>query len=167
MGEKRKMIDRYLKISFVAALGAMALLYVIHNIMNMTDAYWAVGYVLSLENNEVFDANLLPAIPAAAIPFAAWIIFAFEIACGLICLIGAWKLWQARGADAAEFESAKTMAKIGAGLAVIIWFGFFGAIGGAGYQMWQSEIGAGSLGDAFKFSVWGLLVLIYLGQKDS
>ena len=160
------MIDRYLKISFVAALGAMALLYVIHNIMNMSDAYWAVGYVLSLENNEIFDANILPAIPAGAIPFAAWIIFAFEIACGAICLLGAWRLWQARSADAAKFDAAKGTAKLGAGLSVIIWFGLFGAIGGAGYQMWQSEIGSGSLADAFKFSVWGLLVLIYLGQKE-
>ena len=160
------MIDRYLKISFVAGLGLMALLYVIHNIMNIDEAYGAVGYVLGLEHNEVFDNNLLPAIPAAAVPFAAWIIFAFEIACGVICLLGAWKLWQARSADAAAFEAAKSTAKIGAGLSVIIWFGFFGAIGGAGYQMWQSEIGAGSLADAFKFSVWGLLVLIYLGQKE-
>ena len=160
------MIDRYLKISFVAGLGLMALLYVIHNIMNINQAYGAVGYVLGLEHNEVFDNNLLPAIPAAAVPFAAWIIFAFEIACGVICLLGAWKLWQARSADAVAFELAKSTAKIGAGLSVIIWFGFFGAIGGAGYQMWQSEIGAGSLADAFKFSVWGLLVLIYLGQKE-
>ena len=160
------MIDRYLKISFVAALGLMALLYVIHNIMNIDEAYGAVGYVLSLEHNEVFDNNLLPAISAGAIPFAAWIIFAFEIACGVICLLGAWKLWQARSGDAAHFEAAKGTAKLGAGLSVIIWFGFFGAIGGAGYQMWQSEIGAGSLADSFKFSVWGLLVLIYLGQKE-
>ena len=161
------MIDRYLKIAFVAALGVMALLYVIHNIMNLSDAYGAVGYVLGLEHNEVFDANLLPAITAGLVPVAAWIIFAFEIACGLICLLGTWKLWQARGGDPATFEAAKGTAKLGAGLSVIIWFGFFGVIGGAGYQMWQSEIGAGSLADAFKFSVWGLLVLIYLGQKES
>ncbi|TNE62109.1 MAG: DUF2165 family protein [Sphingomonadales bacterium] len=161
------MIDRYLKISFVGALGVMALLYVIHNIMNMKEAFGAVGYVLSLENNVLFDNNLLPAIPAGMIPVAAWIIFLFEISCGVICLLGAWKLWQARNADAAGFETAKTMAKLGAGLSVIIWFGFFGAIGGAGYQMWQSEIGAGSLADAFKFSVWGLLVLIYLNQRES
>ncbi|WFL77254.1 DUF2165 domain-containing protein [Altererythrobacter arenosus] len=161
------MIDRYLKTAFVGALGLMALLYVIHNIMNINEAYGAVGYVLSLENNAVFDNNLLPAIAGGMVPVMAWIIFLFEIATGLICLLGAWKLWQARGADAAGFEAAKGTAKLGAGLAVIVWFGFFGVIGGAGYQMWQSEIGAGSLADAFKFSVWGLLVLIYLGQKES
>lgn len=160
------MIDRYLKTAFVAALGAMALLYVIHNIVNLQTAYGAVGYVLGLEHNEIFTVNVLPAIPAGVIPVMAWIIFAFEIATGVLCLAGAWKLWQARGADAATFEAAKGTAKLGAGLAVITWFGIFGALGGAGYQMWQHEIGAGSLGDAFKFSVWGLLVLLYLGQRD-
>ncbi len=161
------MIDRCLKAIFTATLGLMALLYVIHNIINLPQAYDAVGYVLSLENNAVFTNNLLPAIPPGLIPVVAWLIFLFEISCGVICLLGAWKLWQARGADDATFESAKGTAKLGAGLAVLIWFGFFGVIGGAGYQMWQSEIGAGSLTDAFKFSVWGLMLLLYLGQREN
>lgn len=161
------MIDRYLKTVFVAALGAMALLYVIHNIMNIGAAYGAVGYVLGLENNAVFTANLLPAISGPAVTALAWLIFLLEIATGLVCLLGAWKLWQARSSDAAGFEAAKGTAKLGAGLAVIVWFGFFGVLGGAGYQMWQSEIGAGSLADSFKFSVWALLVLLYLGQHES
>lgn len=161
------MIDRYLKTAFVTALGAMAMLYVIHNIMNIGQAYGAVGYVLSLEHNAVFLNNLLPAIGGAAVKPLAWVIFLAEIATGVICLLGAWKLWQTRGADAAGFEAAKGTAKLGAGLVVVVWFGFFGAIGGAGYQTWQSEIGAGSLADAFKFSVWGLLVLIYLGQREA
>ncbi|MDG5751070.1 DUF2165 domain-containing protein [Qipengyuania sp. XHP0211] len=160
------MIDRYLKTVLVAALGAMALLYVVHNIMNIDQAYGAVGYVLSLGHNEVFSNNILPAIGGAAVKTLAWVIFVAEIATGVICLLGAWRLWQARGADAAGFEAAKSTAKLGVGLAVIVWFGFFGVIGGAGYQMWQSEVGAGSLADAFKFSVWGLLVLIYLGHRE-
>ena len=161
------MIDRYLKTAFVASLGLMALLYVIHNIMNLEAAYGAVGYVLGMTENTLFPNNILPAITGSAVPIFAWTIFAFEIATGLICLTGAWKLWSARGADAAGFEAAKGTAKLGAGLAVITWFGLFGTFGGAGYQMWQTEIGAGSLGDAFKFSVWGLLVLIYLGQRET
>ncbi|UOR14688.1 DUF2165 domain-containing protein [Qipengyuania aquimaris] len=161
------MIDRTLKPLFVAFFGLMALLYVIHNIINLGAAYGAVGYVLSLENNAIFTNNLLPAIGADAVPIFAWIIFLFEIASGLLCLWGAWKLWSARGGDTATYESAKGMAKLGLGLGVVTWFGLFGTLGGAGYQMWQHEIGAGSLGDAFKFSVWALLGLLYLGQRES
>lgn len=160
------MTERYLKIVMVAALGAMALLYVIHNILNIDTAYYVVGYVLGLEGNAVFKVNALPAIPAALVPVMAWIIFGFEIACGLICLWGAWQLWQVRHADADGFHAAKGTARLGAGLAVLTWFGIFGVLGGAGYQMWQHDIGAGSLGDAFKFSIWGLLLLIYLAQKE-
>jgi len=161
------MIDRALKLLFVAIFGLMALLYVIHNIINLDAAYGAVGYVLGLENNAVFTNSLLPAIDTGAVPIFAWIIFLFEIATGLICLWGAWKLWSARGSDAEGFEGAKGMAKLGLGLGVVTWFGLFGTFGGAGYQMWQHEIGAGSMGDAFKFSVWALLVLLYVGQRES
>ena len=161
------MIDRALKPLFVATFGLMALLYVIHNIMNLAAAYGAVGYVLTLENNAIFSNNLLPSIGAGAVPIFAWIIFLFEIATGVLCLWGASKLWSARGGDAADFEAAKSMAKLGLGLGVVTWFGLFGTLGGAGYQMWQHEIGAGSLGDAFKFSVWAFLVLLYVGQRES
>lgn len=160
------MTERYLKIVMVAALGVMALLYVIQNIVNMDTAYYVVGYVLGLEGNEIFKINALPAIPAGLVPLMAWIIFGFEIATGLVCVWGAWKLWQARNADADVFHASKGAARLGAGLAVVTWFGIFGVMGGAGYQMWQHEIGAGSLADSFKFSVWALLVLIYLAHKE-
>lgn len=160
------MTERYLKIIFVAALGVMSLLYVIHNIVNIDTAYYVVGYVLGLEGNTIFKVNVLPPISATLVPAMAWIIFAFEIATGLVCLWGAWKLWQALDSEPAEFHTAKGTARLGAGLAVITWFGIFGVLGGAGYQMWQHEIGAGSMNDAFKFSVWGLLLLIYLAQRE-
>lgn len=160
------MIDRYLKIAFVAALGVMSLLYVIHNIVNIDTAYYVVGYVLGLEGNTIFKINVLPPITGSLVPVMAWIIFAFEIATGLVCLWGAWTLWRARAADADAFHAAKGTARLGAGLAVLTWFGIFGVLGGAGYQMWQHEIGTGSMSDAFKFSVWGLLVLVYLGQRE-
>ena len=30
----------------------------------------------------------------------------------------------------------------------------------------QTQLGSGSLNDAFKFSVWGFFLLLYLNQKD-
>ena len=81
-------------------------------------------------------------------------------------VLGGWRLWGARGADAAGFEGAKATAKLGAGLVIFTWFGLFGVAGGAAYQMWQTDVGSGSLNDAFKFSVWGFLLLLYLNQKD-
>lgn len=160
------MTDRIMKSLIAAVLGAMALFYVIHNWMNLDSAYGAVAYVLGMEGNEIFPNNLLPAFSPPLAYALAWVIFAFETATGIFCLLGAWKLWSARKADAATFESAKTFARIGAGLAILTWFGIFGTLGGAGYQMWQTEVGSGSLSDAYKFSVWGFLLLIYLALPE-
>ena len=160
------MIDRTLKSLFVGIFGLMATLYVIHNIMNLATAYGAVGAVISLENNAIFTNNLLPAIGTGVVPIFAWLIFLFEIATGLVCLWGAWKLWESRSKEASIFEAAKGPAKLGLGLGVLTWFGLFGTFGGAGYQMWQHEIGAGSLSDAYKFSVWALLLLFYVSQRE-
>ena len=160
------MIDRTLKPLFVAFFGAMALLYVAHNLMNIGAAYGAVGFVLGLENNAAFPNNLLPPISAGAVPLIAWLVFLFEAATGFLCLWGAWKIWSARKADAVEYEAAKGTTKLGLGLGIVTWFGLFGVFGGAGYQMWQHDIGAGSLGDAFKFSVWAMLTLLYVAQRE-
>ena len=160
------MVDRELKAIFTALLGLMALLYVTHNIMNLATAYGAVEAVTSLENNAVFTVNLLPPLTGGLSQVLAWIIFLFEILTALTLFVGATSLWRHRRSDPAEYASALRKAKLGAGLAVFVWFGLFGVMGGAGYQMWQHEVGSGSLSDAFKFSVWGFLLLIYLGQPE-
>ena len=160
------MLDRNLKAIFTALLGLMALFYVLQNFANREAAYGAMGYVLSLQDHEGFTNNLFPALGSPVTHLAAWIVFAFELATGIVLLWGAWRLWSARKADAAEYRAATATARLGAGLAVITWFGLFGVLGGAAYQMWQTEVGSGSLNDAFKFSVWGFLLLIYLGQRE-
>lgn len=161
------MLDRNLKVIFTALLGLMALIYVLQNFVNLEAAYGALGYVLSLQDHEGFARNMFPALGSPFSQVAAWIVFAFELATGVVLLWGAWRLWSARGADPAEYRAATRAARLGAGLAVITWFGLFGVFGGAAYQMWQTEVGSGSLNDAFKFSVWGFLLLLYLGQRET
>ena len=73
---------------------------------------------------------------------------------------------RARNADANSFNAAKTFGIRGAGLAVIIWFGFFSAIGGAYFQMWQTQAGAQALQGAFQYSMLNGLILVYLSMRD-
>jgi predicted small integral membrane protein len=45
----------------------------------------------------------------------------------------------------------------------LIWFGIFSAIGGAYFQMWQTELGTGALQGAFWYSMQnGLIMLVVL-----
>jgi predicted small integral membrane protein len=160
------MLDRQLKALFAALLGLMALFYVIQNIINLEQATGAIAYVLSLADANSYPKNLLPPVGPPLSTIVAWFVFLCEAATGVLLLLGGWRLWGARGTDAAGFESAKATAKLGAGLAVFTWFGLFATFGAAGYQMWQTATGASSMNGAFQFCTFALLLLVYLNQKD-
>lgn len=159
------MLDRQLKALFAALLGLMAAIYAIQDVINLQASYATFDLILGGSANKVFTHGLFPPLSPPLTRIAAWATFAFEFATGMVLILGSWRLWSARH-DTAAFKAAKGTAKLGAGLAIVTWFGLFGVAGGAAYQMWQNDVGGDSLKDAFIFSVWGFLLLIYLNQKD-
>lgn len=157
------MEHRYLKIALTLSVALLALLYVAHNIANWSAATGSVGYVLSQQGHQVYPVSLVPAITNPTVhALITGIICAAEITAGAISLIGAWRLWIFRNADAVKFDAAKRHAAIGVGLAALVWFFLFAVFGGALYQMWQTEVGAASLEGAWQFSGLSFLTLIYL-----
>ena len=119
--------------------------------------------------NKAFTVSLFPSLGAPLTRIAAWITFAAEFATGVALLFGAWKMWAARAGDRPAFAASTHYARLGAGLAVFTWFGLFGVGGGAAWQMWQHTVGSGALENAFQFSVWGFLLLIWLsaGERET
>jgi len=95
-----------------------------------------------------------------------WIIILLEMLAGGLAAKGAGDLWRARNASAEQFNGAKTFAILRCGVAVIIWFGIFSAVGGAYFQMWQTEAGAGVNHQAFWFSVQHGLILLIINSAD-
>ena len=76
-------------------------------------------------------------------------------------------MWRARHAQAEDFRAAQKLAEIGAGVGVLVWFGLFGVIGSAFFQMWQTQVGTGSMNGAFQFFVSCALTLLFLNQRDN
>jgi predicted small integral membrane protein len=114
-----------------------------------------------------YPAHFGPPISAAVLVWTMlWIIIALEIAAGLLGLKGAWDLFGARNASADDFNRAKKFAIAGCGVAVIVWFGLFGAIAGAYFQAWQTEAGLNALRDAGTFSLQHGVVLLILALQD-
>ena len=160
------MEHRYLKIALTLSVGLLAFFYVAHNLANWSSATGAVGYVLSQQQHEVYPVSLVPAIADPTVhALVTAVICIGEAAAAIFALLGAWRLWSARRADAAVFTAAKSTAVIGAGLAALVWF-LFAVFGGALYQMWQTEVGAGSLEGAWQFSGLSFLTLIYLSLPE-
>lgn len=66
-------------------------------------------------------------------------IIAAEAGSGLLCGIGAWRMWGARFAPDILFEGGKRPAVLGILLGLALWFGAFIVVGGEWFMMWQSK----------------------------
>jgi predicted small integral membrane protein len=162
------MEHRYLKAAVTLSVALLALFYVAHNLANWSAAHQAIGYVLSHQDHVIYPNNLAPAIGNPALISAVLLaICAGEAAAGGFALVGAFRIWSARKSDAATFSAAKRFAVIGSGLAVLVWFLLFAVIGGALHQMWQTEIGSGSLVGAFQYAGLSFFSLIYLALPEA
>lgn len=162
------MAIRMLKIVLVVFVGLQGWFYVAGNIANWGSALGAVGYVLAMEGHEVYATHLLPPITHPVLVTIALLVIIFgEFLVGALSLTGGWHLWQVRNGDSAAFNSAKTLAILGAGMALVVWFGGFVVIGGALFQMWQTQVGTVSFEGAFIYGATSALVLLFVNSPDS
>ena len=158
---------RVLKIILVEFVALMALLYATQNIVNLEAAKSVTGAVLSMEGHEYYSSSLGPAITNPTLVWLAlWTIIALEYIAGMLAAKGAWDMWKARKASGEQFNASKTYALLGAGTGLIVWLGIFGAIGGAYFQMWQTELGTNSLVGAFQAAMMCAAVLIFVNMAD-
>ena len=158
---------RYIKIALAASVSLFCLMYALQNVVNLEAASWFVSYTTGMEGHDKYPSHFGPAVTAPAIhSIMLWIIIALEFTAGLLAAKGTFDLFRARNASADEFNGAKTYAIAGCGLGIVIWFGLFSALGGAYFQMWQTEAGAGALGNASIFSVQLGVLWLLISQKD-
>ena len=158
---------RYLKIILVVFVGLSGWLLVAGNIANWDAGLESVRYVMSMEGHEAYGTHIFPPITSPALIVIAYIvILAGEVLIGALCFKGAWDLFSARRESAEVFNSAKKYAILGAGMAMLVWFGGFVVIGGTLFQTWQTQVGSASFRDAFVFAASGGLVLLIVNQPD-
>jgi len=157
---------RLAKILLVSLAGLFSLLVGADNIIDYGTNYAFVQHVMSMDT--VFPNSSLTwrAITNPALHHAAYAaIIAAELLTGILCLVGAWRLWGARAYFAGEFNAAKDLAIAGLVLGFALWFFGFMVVGGEWFQMWQSQTWNGQEA-AFRFIGCIAFVLIFLAQKD-
>jgi predicted small integral membrane protein len=162
-----KTMLRILKSALVLIIGLHALFYALQNIANLSAAHAALGYVLSNTEHASYPNTLFFAVTD---PILSWLALALvligEFAVGFFGIKGGWDLFKAKGKSAEEFHAAKKAGVIAAGLALLIWFGFFMTFGAAFFQMWQTEVGAGSMEGAFMYSVASVITMLFVCLTD-
>jgi predicted small integral membrane protein len=154
---------RILKALLVLFIGLHALIYGLQNVANLNEAHAALGYVLSGADHQVYPNTLFFDVTDPAVHWVALaLIIIGEAAIGYFGFKGAWDMFAARNATAEEFHLAKRGGLWAAGIALLVWFGFFMTFGAAFFQMWQTEVGAGSMEGAFMYSMASAITMLFV-----
>jgi len=157
---------RLAKIALTAASAFFLAIVVLNNLTDYGSNFGFVQHVLSM--NSTFPGNRLMwrSIEAPLVHhlFYASLIL-WETASGTLIGLGAWKLWRARLAPVAQWQSAKGVATIGFTLSLLQWYVAFLTIGGEWFAMWQSKIWNGQDAAFRLFTIMGIS-LIFLNMRD-
>lgn len=159
---------RLLKSFVMLAAALLCIFYATNNVANLNNMYGALAYVLGNQDHAVYPAAFGPAVTFGPLIWVAVVIVLIgEYGAGLLALKGSWDMFRARGKSADEFQNSKSTALVACLVGILTWFGLFMAIGGAYFQMWQTTVGAGSQGDAFRFAAMlGIIFLIVQSRDD-
>ncbi len=160
-------MNRTIKIALAAFASLFCLFYALQNIVNLGAAEWFVGAMSGMEGHEAYPNTFGFAVSSPLlVKLLLWIIILLELAAGALAGKGAIDMLKARNGSSDDFNAAKTYALAGTGIAVIVWFGIFGAFGGAFFQMWQIEEGVNALRDAGMFSLQHAAVWLMIRSDD-
>lgn len=160
-------MNRYIKMALAAFASLFCAFYALQNIANLEAAQWFVGTMTAMEGHEAYPRTFAFAIEDPLLVSAMlWAIILLELAAGLLAGVGAVAMFLHRNASSGEFNAAKTYALAGTGLAVVVWFGVFGAFGGAFFQMWQVEAGVNAMRDASLYALQHGVVWLIIRADD-
>lgn len=168
------MSSRLCKIALLASCGLFYLIVVLNNtVFDYPSNYAFVQHVLSMDTLFSGESQAWRAFRDPTPEDGSywlhhgfyWGIIAWESVTGALCFLGAWKLWQARGASAAVFQKAKSLGVTALTVGLLLWFLAFITVGGEWFLMWQSGTWNGQTAAARMFTILGI-ILVFLVQPD-
>ncbi|GAA4642973.1 hypothetical protein GCM10023115_09330 [Pontixanthobacter gangjinensis] len=158
---------RIIKSLLVLFIGLHALFYALQNLANLSAAHQALGYVLSGADHEVYPNTLFFKLDSPMLSgLALMLVLIGEFAVAFFGIKGGWDLLKARGGTKEEFHAAKHAGLVAAGLALLVWFGFFMTFGAAFFQMWQTQVGTGSMNGAFMYAMASAITMLFVCLTD-
>jgi predicted small integral membrane protein len=157
---------RYLKIIAALFIGLIGVLAFLNNLSNSISAQSFVAAVISAPEQPYYKIFG----PTFAAGWQGWlglaVIMAGELTAGVLGIIGAAKLFGTRSASSTEFQNAKTLAISGGAVGVLVWYGLFIVLGEMYFNMWQTEIGLGSVNGAFRYGTVCAVLMFFVSMRD-
>jgi predicted small integral membrane protein len=160
-------MTRIVKIGLVVAVVLWGLLGALGNVLHWDET---VGSVAAVTSMVTFEGGA-ESWQATSNPLVIWLgalfIMLSKLSAGILCAVGAGRMWRSRKGDAADFSAAKRIALAGCGIAVIMLFGGFIVIAESWFELWRSEtLGAAVLPAAVRYASMIALIAIFVAMPD-
>jgi predicted small integral membrane protein len=108
---------------------------------------------------------------ATSNPLVSWLgalfIMLSKLSAGVLCMVGATRMWQSRNGSVADFSAAKSIALAGCGIAVIMLFGGFIVIAESWFELWRSDTLGAVLPAALRYGSMIALIAIFVAAPDN
>ena len=157
---------RYLKICAALFIGLIGFLAFLNNLFNIASAQTFVAAVISAPEQPYYKIIG----PTFAAGWQGWlglvVIMAGELTAGVLGFIGAARLFGARTAAPSDFQNAKAAAIAGGAMGMLVWYGLFIVLGELYFNMWQTEIGLGSVNGAFRYGTVCAVLMFFIALRD-
>lgn len=158
---------RTTKIFLIAAVAVWGFVAAMHNLHDWNGTLGAVGAATSMAT---FDGGA-ESWQATSNPTLIWMgaifIVLSKVITGVLCLLGAKNMWQARDASTTDFTRAKTLGLAGCAIAVFMLFSGFIVIAETWFELWRSDVMRGPVLDsAFRYGAMIALIAIFVSTMD-
>ena len=158
---------RIAKVLLIIIIAIWGIIGAIGNVLDWNGTIAAVGAVTSMTTFEGGDTSWQATSSPLVIWFGALFIMLSKVAAGIICSMGAWRMWSSKDSDLSAFLSAKKFALTGCAIAVIMLFGGFIVIAESWFELWRSDVMRGQvLESAFRYGAMILLISLFVSLPD-
>ncbi len=157
---------RGLKVALIASVAAYCLLGMIANLADWPRTLGSIRGVVSMATVEGGPTRWQATTSPVVVIGGAIYIVLFKTVAGLVCLLGAWRMWIARRTDAAAFAQAKTLALVGCGVAVLGLYLGWTVVAEQVFDLWRSKVFAQSANTAFRYAASIALIALFVGMRE-
>tara|TARA_R110001606_G_scaffold75667_2_gene175232 strand:- start:51 stop:536 length:486 start_codon:yes stop_codon:yes gene_type:complete len=158
---------RIVKMLLILSVAAWALIGALGNVIDWGGTTGAVAAATSMSTFDTVPASARATSNPAVILIGALLITAFKIGVGALCLLGAWRMWDARRGDAADFARAKSLALTGCGVAMFMLFAGWIVIAETWFELWRSPVLLDPvLGSAFRYGGFIAVIALFVGARE-
>ena len=158
---------RTVKVLLILTVGIWGLIGAAGNLSNWHGVIEAVKMTTSMSTWQGGELDWRATSNPMVIYLGAAMIPAAKILSGILCVTGAWQMWNAKTAGGVAFERAKVLALAGCGIALLMLFAGWIVIADTWFQGWRSEtLRDSALGTAFRYAGFVGLIALFVASRD-